>query len=633
MRRVYYKYSLRGGARKYPTRAWLAIRNTQRLFIVVAAVALVASLSIAKPLNNTRSTSFQSVPGENYQICDLQSQYLTSPWTYHALVSGSQSYTVAQYEALTGYGTTLPPLPSYISGQASTTTAAIIYAPGSTDIATAAYNLPGTPIIHFFEGGAYGELALQTISGDEFIGGSATGYPEPQFDSNDNAGGIDAGNDTYGFSGAGTTLAVTANTGATTITTAAPLAAYSNWITFADGSTYSIASTNGTSTTLNSPLAGSESSGGSVWANSTPPVAEVSASAAQGATSLTLATSSIPLVQWGRVAIGGDVYTLTSVSGSQSGYTLDVQGLDTAVAANTPVYYSNSAGNVTVEYLDISHDLHVTTGTINMGVGWTVEHNNIHDSYRNEEEGVALYGGDEATIEYNCFSKMGSSGAGGAGTNDTFDYNEVYQSGFEGDPGCGCTGDKWWGSLNADIVDNSFIEVGKADGTPAIWLDNGNTGTLIEGNYFYHDAGSAIDNETGFNMKIDDNLIQNSGWLGGTGVSSNGDGAVNLNSSGGMNIPGSRYESQILVSNNQFINDWMGIDMWQSDQRSCLGSGEGWPDDPAYCSGGFPTTNTTAAGNQYYFSHQGNVNDGGTSTLQANASSGGTTILVQGTWQ
>src|SRR5271165_7045540 len=39
----------------------------------------------------------QAVPGEKYQIC-TEPQYLTSPWTYDGLASGSQGYTVAQYE-------------------------------------------------------------------------------------------------------------------------------------------------------------------------------------------------------------------------------------------------------------------------------------------------------------------------------------------------------------------------------------------------------------------------------------------------------------------------------------------------------------------------------------------------------
>ena len=73
------------------------------------------------------------------------------------------------------------------------------------------------------------------------------------------------------------------------------------------------------------------------------------------------------------------------------------------------------------------------------------------------------------------------------------------------DPGCGCSGGgKWWGTLNANIVDNAFVEDGiGGGGQPVIWLDNGNAGTLIEGNYFYRDAGSAIVNETGYNMRVD----------------------------------------------------------------------------------------------------------------------------------
>ena len=50
------------------------------------------------------------VPGQNYQICNEPSPYLTSPWTYHALESGSRSYSVSQYKTLPGYGKTLASL-------------------------------------------------------------------------------------------------------------------------------------------------------------------------------------------------------------------------------------------------------------------------------------------------------------------------------------------------------------------------------------------------------------------------------------------------------------------------------------------------------------------------------------------
>jgi hypothetical protein len=619
---------------------WFRLKRMPHLHTLKSVASLFAFLLVAffgmqfpGQLNYAHAYSPPAVPGESYQICDEGAQYLTSPWTYDSLAAGTaQAFTVGDYENLTGYGTTLPPLPSYISSESQTSPAAVIFGPGAAT-ANPAYYYPESPVLYFFEGGAYGELGLQTISGDEFIGGSDpnnSAYPEPQFNDGGGAGGIANNNDSFDFSGGATTLTSPANINDQTVNVSSQIPNYSNWITFSDGSTYGVSSFTSTTVTLSSPLTTAESSGSSAWANSNPPVATVAASAALGATSISLGNSSIPMVEWGNYVIGSDDYQMTSVSGSQSGYTLGLAGLDQAVGAGTPVYYNGSAGDVTVEYLDIYDDLHSTTGTITLGSGWTVEHNDVHDSYRNEGEGVALYGGDEDTIEYNCFSKMGSSGAGGSGTGEVFDYNEVYEAGYEGDPNCGCTGDKWWGSLNADIKDNAFEYIGIGGGTPAIWLDNGNSGTDIEGNYFYKDVGSAIMDETGYNMKVADNLFLDDGWGSGGSEPSNSDGAVNINSSGGINVPGSRFENQILVTGNNFVNDWEGVDIWQSTERSCLASGEGWPVDSAYCSGGFPTTAENSAAGEYYFSHEGNSAMGGTRSVAQAASAGSSTIMVSG---
>ena len=508
-----------------------------------------------------------TVPGQSYEICSEQSQYLTSPWTYHALTSGSKSYTVAQYQALPGYGTTLPSLPSYIASESPTTEAAVIYAPGST-ASLSAFEFPESPVLSFFEGGAYGVLALQSVTGDEFIGGSASGYPEPTFNNNGQAAGISAQNDTYSH-------------------------------------------TNGYNKSI----------------------ASIASAAGQGATSVTLTASAIPLLKYGRIAIGNDTYEVTSVSGSQSGYTVGVAGLDSAVTAGAPVYYNDTAGAVTVDYLDISHDLHTTTGTIYTGSGWTIEHNNIHDGYGTPGQGVAIDGGDQGTIEYNCISKMGDYGLNVVGTNDVFDYNEITETNYEKDPGCGCSGGgKWWGTLNADIVDNAFINDGPGGGGP-IWLDNGNSGTQISGNYFYKSYANAVDDETGFNVAITGNAFVDNGWSNGSGGDSNSDGAVNLNSTGGFNVPGSRYENQVQVSGNTFTNNWMGVDIWQSGSRSCENSGEGGPGsgtDAPYCSGGFPNTASAASGGKYYFSHIGDANHGGTTVLAAAATAGSSTLMVQG---
>jgi hypothetical protein len=593
------------------------------IMLTVAGTFMAAYPKAAAASESSRTAgkiNQQAVPGQSYEICSMQQQYLTSPWTYHALASGTQSYTVAQYEALSGYGTTLPPLPSYIAAQAPTTEAAIIYAPGST-VDVPAYAQPETPIVQFYEGGAYGKLSSQSVTGDEFIGGSAPGYPEPAFNNGGASnGGISSQNDTYDFSGGTATLVSAAPVGATTITTSSAIPGYIAYVTFLDETTYRIASVNGTTITLASRLTRAEAAGAQVWANRQPPIAFVASPAAQGAPSVTLTASTVPILTNSDILFGvHGLYLAAGVSGPQSGYTITtVAGLSASTAAGEPIYY-NMAGHVTVEYLNIANDDHSTNGTIYTGSGWTIMHNYIHDGNGAPGVGIAIAGGDRSTIEYNCLSKMGDYGLNIGGVNDVFDYNEIYDTNYNPDPGCGCSGGgKWWGTLNADIVDNAFVADGPG-GSAVIWLDNGNSGTLIQGNYFYNDYTSSILSETGYDLDVIGNLFEDSGWGSGHGTcGSNCGGTVNLNSSGGFPVPGSRYQNSVLVSGNQFINDWIGVDIWQSGARSCQNSGESGPvsgTDQSYCSGGFPTTQVPAAGGQYYFSHISDSAHGGIVTM------------------
>ena len=156
------------------------------LLLVVTVGRGSSSPVLSSP--RTAAPPVTAVPGQKYQICNQQSQYLTSPWTYHALASGSRSYTVSQYQALPGYGKTLPPLPAYIASQSPATKAAVIYAPGSS-VNQPAYALPQTPLLHFFEGGAYGQIGFEAVPGDQFIGGSAPGHREPTFNDRGQASG------------------------------------------------------------------------------------------------------------------------------------------------------------------------------------------------------------------------------------------------------------------------------------------------------------------------------------------------------------------------------------------------------------------------------------------------------------
>jgi hypothetical protein len=592
-----------------------------------------ATTTTVPPPPRAAPAQVRSVPGEHYQLCTspaARREYLTSPWTYHALASGSKSYTVSQYQRLPGYGKTLPPLPSYIASEPATTEAAVIFAPGAP-AALPAYEFPGSPVLYFFEGGAYGAIGLQAVSGDLFIGGSAPGYAEPAFNDGGTAGGIGAQNDTYDFSGGSSSLASAASAGTATLTTASPIGGYIGRLYFADGTSYAIASHAGKTITLSSPLTASEGPGATVWANRLPAIGELTSSAARGKTTVRV-RSSMPLLPKGQVVIGGDSYNIASVSGTPSSYVVGLSGgLDFPVAAKTPIFYNGPAGDVTVSYLEISHDLHSTTGTVYMGDGWTVTHDYIHDGYASPGLGVAIYGGGNATIEYDCLSRMGDYGVNLFGRNDKFDYSEIYETNYRPDPGCGCSGGgKWWGTLNADIVDDAFVDDSPAGGGP-VWLDNGNSGTLIKGNYFYKSYGSAVASETGYNLDVTANLFLDDGWGNGSGgCGSNCDGAVNLNSSGGFYVPGSRYEDRVVVSGNQFIDDWMGVDIWQSGERSCENSGEGWPDDSAYCSGGFPNSASPRADGRYYFSHEGDSAHGGLTSLAAAAQAGTSRLLVRG---
>ena len=597
----------------------------------MAAGAVLVPLLRGSAAPHSATSAASAVPGQNYQICTDQHRYLTSPWTYDSLKSGSRSYAVSQYKALPGYGRTLPPLPSYIASEKSTTKAAVIYAAGSS-VNQPAYDFPETPLLYFFEGGAYGRIGFDTVPGDQFIGGSSPGYREPAFNDGGTAAGVDAQNATYDFSGGASTLASTAPTGSTTITTRSPIGGYLSWLTVGDGKTYAISRVSGTTISLATGLTAGVSAGAPVYANRQPPIAHVVAAAQQGATSVRIGTASTPLIRYATVVIGADSYAIERVASQRGGSFLTLSGgLDFPVTAGTPVYYGGPAADVSVEYLDISHDLHLTTGTIDTGTGWTITHDDIHDSYSTPGYGVAIYGGDQATIEYNCLSKMGDYGVNIFGANSRFDYNEVYESNYKPDPGCGCSGGgKWWGTLNADIVGNAFVNDSPGRGVP-VWLDNGNSGTLISGNYFSLSYGASIDSETGFDLNVTGNLFRDGGWGAGLGgCQSNCDGAVDLNSSGGWSVPGSRYENRVLISGNQFVDDWEGIDIWQAGARSCENSGEGWPDDAAYCSGGYPTTASAASGGRYFFSHQGDKAHSGASSLAAPVTAGSSTILVAG---
>lgn len=566
-----------------------------------------------------------NVPGEDYQICN-EPGYLTSSWTYDALKKGTQSYTVAEYEALPGYGSSLPLLPPYIADEPPKTEAAIIYAPSRSGVGAPGYGIPATPALLFFEGGQYGSIGFPSVSGDLFIGGSAPGFPEPVFDDGGGAGGIWDSTSHYGFSGGQDTGSGTA--GSKTVTVETGGEAVGSYLTFADGTNYHVTGVSGTTLTVEPRLTKKESDT-LFWYNNNNSgnggenqIAEISRGAAQGTERISIggwfhSGVSQPVVPGESIVIGDTgaenlSYVVGSVTGSQAkGYTLTLGApLATNISAGTPVWYQDQAGGVTVDYLDIGDDIHSTDGTLTAGPYWTIEHNDIHDGYaggiryaHRSATGIAVAASSYNNIEYNCFQRMGEYALNGGGTGSVFDYNQVNETPYQpdlsgnGQSGCG----KWWGSTNNDIVDNAFTD---EDYSACIWFDNGNTGMLVEGNYFYNIANRAVQNETGYNSEYLGNLFED--------VSS----GIYLNDSGGWDIPGSRYNDEILVRGNTFYNVQQAIDIWGASARSCLNSGESAPDgdsDP-YCSGGFPQ----GLEYQQYFSHYQDSIVGGVATVANN---------------
>jgi hypothetical protein len=289
-----------------------------------------------------------------------------------------------------------------------------------------------------------------------------------------------------------------------------------------------------------------------------------------------------------------------------------------AAAAGAPVYYAGPASDVTVEYLNIGQGGGNTTFTVTSlnggggASGWTIEHNDVHDNYAggsnylsSSATGTAIIGADHSTIEYNCFQRLGEYALNGGNVSTVFDYNQVdetpYQPDLSGNGQSGCG--KWWGSFNNDVVGNAFTDEGYS---ACVWFDNGNTGMLVQGNYFYDIASRAIQNETGYNSEYVGNLFED--------VTA----GIYLNDSGGWDIPGSNYNNEIVIQGNTFFNAQDAVDIWGASARSCLNSGEGAAngESDAYCSGGFPQMPPT----EQYFSHYHDSTVGEAATVVGNQS-------------
>jgi hypothetical protein len=236
--------------------------------------------------------------------------------------------------------------------------------------------------------------------------------------------------------------------------------------------------------------------------------------------------------------------------------------------------FTGQATNVRIAYLEVKNfTAPLDQGSVNHGGGrgWTIEYNWIHDN-----GGAGIFAGPANTIRYNCVadnSQYGLQILEGKGSSDItlIDHNEIARNNT-GDweninDGCGCTGGfKGWLSNNAHVT-NNWVHHNYGVG---MWFDNNNRGTIIEGNYISDNDGQAIFLEAGYDARVRYNNIVRNSWAGGRSFQSRGDGfpygTIYVSEAGAPSSYG-LTTVPMVISNNNFDNNWGGVALWENPNR------------------------------------------------------------------
>ena len=236
--------------------------------------------------------------------------------------------------------------------------------------------------------------------------------------------------------------------------------------------------------------------------------------------------------------------------------------------------------------------------------------------------GYAIDAKSFTTIAYDCITRDAQGGVNISDAVDArilhseFSYNGLGEypdvSGTGVSPNsCGCSSDlgKIFYSLNTDIIGN-YIHDGYNNG---LWIDTNESGADISGNYIASNWSEGIVYEASYNANISDNTLYGNGWPshgpwptgyhGGTcsqnvpcqygfGADTAGAGglyyaAIYVPNSGGdsgltavripsaITVPGcassctitSRYSGHLYVTQNRFINNFGGINIYSDTSR------------------------------------------------------------------
>lgn len=249
--------------------------------------------------------------------------------------------------------------------------------------------------------------------------------------------------------------------------------------------------------------------------------------------------------------------------------------------------FGGSAADVTISHLTIKN-FGATGDNEDQGVvnhdsasGWTIDHSTLKD---NAGAGAML--GSGSTLSYDCLQdnqQYGFNAYSPAGPerlvidhneivgNDTYDW-EKHQ------PGCGCTGGgKFW-DVNGAVIKNNWVHGNRSVG---LWADTNNRGFDIEDNYIGDNFNSGLIYEISYNALIKGNAFVRNGLGAGALNSGFPTSAIYISESGSdRRVPG-KYGNAFLITENNFINNWGGIVLWENSNRFC--------NSPANTSSGYCT--------------------------------------------